>query len=79
MMPGPHQKIHLTDLEQNITFAGFFTSYKEERDNVIATMRDIEVYDYSSSAPLFSLRETTFKKSKGKIYMEAVTSCCVNS
>jgi hypothetical protein len=64
------KKIYLTDLEQNLTFAGFLKSYKEVNDNVIATLLNIEVYDYTSSTPLFSLRETTLMKNKGKIFIE---------
>ncbi|MDB5148349.1 MAG: hypothetical protein JWQ57_2369 [Mucilaginibacter sp.] len=72
------KKIYLTDLEQNLTFAGFFKSYEEINDNVIATMRDIEVYDYTSSMPLFSLGEITLKKSKCKIYLDSVTCSLSN-
>jgi hypothetical protein len=76
MTPSPKQKIYLTDFEQNLTFAGFFKSYKEVNDNVIATLRDIEVYDYASSAPLFSLEEITLKRSKRKIYIDGVIPRC---
>lgn len=76
MTPRPQQKIYLTDFEQNLTFAGFFTSYKEVKDNVIATLKDIEVYDYPSSTPLFSLEEITLKRSKCKIYIDGVIPCC---
>jgi len=73
----PKKKIYLTDLEQNLTFEGFLKSYKEVNDNVIATLYDIEVYDYTSSTPLFSLAETTLTKSKRKIYIENVA--CLNT
>ena len=65
------KKIYLTDLEQNLTFTGFFKSYEEVNDNIIATMHDIEVYEYASSIPLFNLKEITFKKDKRKIYIES--------
>ncbi|WP_114937388.1 hypothetical protein [Mucilaginibacter endophyticus] len=72
MTLSPKKKIYLTDLEQNLTFAGFLKSYKEVNDNVIATLHDIEVYDYTSSTPLFCLSETTLTKSKSKIYIEDI-------
>ncbi|WP_121809979.1 hypothetical protein [Mucilaginibacter kameinonensis] len=72
MTLSPKKKIYLTDLEQNLTFEGFLKSYKEANDNIIATLYDIEVYDYTSSTPLFSLAETTLTKSKSKIYIENV-------
>ncbi|MFC0514106.1 hypothetical protein ACFFGT_07850 [Mucilaginibacter angelicae] len=78
MTPPLQKKIYLTDLEQNLTFAGFFKSYKEVNDHVIATMRDIEVYDYTSSIPLFTMREATLKKSKCKIYIDSITGCLNN-
>lgn len=70
------QKIYLTDFEQNLTFAGFFKSYKEVNNKVIATLQDIDVYDYASSTPLFSLEEITLKKSKCKIYIEGIIPAC---
>jgi hypothetical protein len=79
MMLASQEKIYLTDFEQNLTFAGFFKSYEEVNDNVIATLRDIEVYDYTSSIPLFSLGEVTLKKSKCKIYVDGIIPCCSNS
>ena len=77
MTLSPKKTIYLTDLEQNLTFAGFLKSYKEVNDNVIATLHDIEVYDYTSSTPLFSLAETTLTKSKRKIHIENAT--CLNA
>lgn len=70
MTLAPQKKIYLTDLEQNLTFAGFLKYYEEVNDNVIATLLNIEVYDYTSSTPLFSLGETTLKKNKGKIFID---------
>lgn len=77
MTLSPKKKIYLTDLEQNLTFEGFLKSYQEVNDNIIATLYDIEVYDYTSSTPLFSLAETTLTKSKRKIYIENVA--CLNA
>jgi len=70
------KKIYLTDFEQNLTFAGFLTSYEEVNDNVIATLLNIEVYDYTSSTPLFSLGKITLKKSKGRIFIDGNVPCC---
>jgi CO dehydrogenase/acetyl-CoA synthase alpha subunit len=69
------KKFYLTDLEQNLTFAGVLKFYEEESDFITATLSDIEVYDYESSTPLFSLGETTFKKSKHKIHVEGAPVC----
>jgi len=74
MTLSPQKKIYLTDLEQNLTFSGFLKSYREVNDNVIATLHDIEVYDYTSSTPLFSLQETTLNKNKCKIHIENIVS-----
>ncbi|SEN39527.1 hypothetical protein SAMN05192574_10325 [Mucilaginibacter gossypiicola] len=76
MTLSPQQKIYLTDFEQNLTFAGFFKSYKEVNNKVIATLQDIEVYDYVSSTPLFCLEEITLKRSKRKIYIEGIIPAC---
>lgn len=67
------KKIYLTDLEQNLTFSGFVKSYEEVNDKVIATLLEIEVYDYTSSMPLFNMEEITLKKSKCKIHLDVVT------
>jgi hypothetical protein len=76
MTLAPQKKIYLTDFEQNLTFAGFLTSYEEVNDNVIATLLNIEVYDYTSSTPLFNLGRITLKKNKGKIFIDGNVPCC---
>jgi hypothetical protein len=76
MTSASQKKIYLTDLEQNLTFAGFLKSYEEVNDTVIATLLNIEVYDYASSAPLFSLGETTLNKSKDKIFIDGIIPYC---
>lgn len=75
-MLASQKKIYLTDLELNLTYVGFLKSYEEVNDNVTATLLNIEVYDYSSSTPLFSLQETTLKKSKDKIFIDGIVPCC---
>jgi hypothetical protein len=64
------KKIYLTDLEHNLVYAGILEFYKETSEEITATLADIQVYEYSSSNPLYSLSKATIKRPKCHIHIE---------
>jgi len=66
----PERKIYLTDLERNLTFDGTLESIEEFKGKIIASLVNVEVYEYSSLNPLLHLSKIHFSRPKNKISIE---------
>ena len=64
------RKIYLTDLERNFTFAGIVESFEEKKGKINVSLLDVQVYEYSSSNPLYYLPMINFSRPKDKLYIE---------
>jgi hypothetical protein len=66
----PQKKIYLTDKEWNLTFAGTVGSFKELKGEIRILLLDVQVYEYSSSNPLYYLPRISISRPKDKLYKE---------
>ncbi len=66
----PQRKIYLTDKERNLTFAGTVGSFEELKGKIRVLLFDVQVYEYSSSNPLYYLPEISISRPKDKLYQE---------
>jgi hypothetical protein len=66
----PQRKIYLTDMERNLTFAGTVGSFEELKGEIRILLLDVQVYEYSSSYPLYYLPEISISRPKDKLYKE---------
>ena len=70
-MSGPPQgKVYLTDKERNLTFAGTVGSFEELKEKIKVLLLDVQVYEYSSSSPLYHLPRISISRPKGKLHKE---------
>jgi hypothetical protein len=68
----PQRKIYLTDKERNLTFAGTIGSFEELKGKIKVLLLDVQVYEYSSSNPLYYLPRISISRPKDKLYREEV-------
>jgi hypothetical protein len=66
----PQKKIYLTDKERNLTFAGTVESFEELKGKIRVLLLDVQVYEYSSSNPLYYLPRICISRPKDKLYQE---------
>jgi hypothetical protein len=64
------RKIYLTDEERNLTFAGIVESFEELKGKIKVSLLNVQVYEYSSSNPLYDLPRISFSRPKDKLYTE---------
>ena len=70
MSENQQRKIYLTDQERTLTFAGIVELFEELKGKVSVTLLDVQVYEYSTSIPLYDLPEISFTRPKNAIYTE---------
>jgi hypothetical protein len=66
----PQKKIYLTDMERNLTFAGTVESFEELKGKIKVLLLDVQVYEYSSSNPLYYLPRISISRPMDKLYKE---------
>jgi len=64
------RNVYLTDLERDLTFAGTIESYEEIKGTIKVSLRNVQVFDYSSSTPLYYLPAISLSRPKNLIYIE---------
>jgi hypothetical protein len=66
---GP-ERVYVTDLETGFTYFGAVVSCKKVRSKIKVSLLDVQVFEYSSGQPLFTLPKINISRPADKIYTE---------
>lgn len=64
------KKIYITDLNINLTFLGEVSFFENKDENITVTLKNLTVYEYSSSNYLYSQSEISMSGPASRFHIE---------
>ena len=66
------KKVYVTDMDRDVTFAGTVKSLVNKNGTMTVSLVNVQVYEYSTSNPLFELPKISFSRPADKLFVEEI-------